>query len=160
SRRARCTVIGEDLGTVPDGLRQRMAAARILSYRVLWFEKDGESFRQPDRYPGLSVSCLSSHDLPTFIGWRHGRDIAIERETGRLDPKDAETRLAERAHEEQRLRDAMQLAHLQGGESDGDLMTAVHEFLARAPSVLMFVQADDVWEETEPLNVPGTDLER
>ncbi len=160
SRRAQCTVIGEDLGTVPDGLRQKLAAARILSYRVLWFEKDGETFRQPDRYPGLSASCLSSHDLPTFIGWRHGRDIEIECETGRLDPKEVETRLAERGREEQRLRDALQLAHLQGGESDGELMAAAHEFLAQTPSVLMFVQADDVWEETEPLNVPGTDRER
>ena len=41
SRRQNCMVIGEDLGTIPDGLRERLNAARILSYRVLWFERDG-----------------------------------------------------------------------------------------------------------------------
>ncbi len=44
SHRARCTVIGEDLGTVPPGLRERLAQANILSYRVLWWERDGDSF--------------------------------------------------------------------------------------------------------------------
>jgi spermidine synthase len=33
SRRQNCMVIGEDLGTIPDGLRERLNAARILSYR-------------------------------------------------------------------------------------------------------------------------------
>ena len=35
SRRHRCAVIGEDLGTVPDGFRDTMRAANVLSYRVL-----------------------------------------------------------------------------------------------------------------------------
>ena len=39
SHRNRCLVVGEDLGTVPMGFRERMAEARILSYRVLFFEK-------------------------------------------------------------------------------------------------------------------------
>src|SRR5205823_6473693 len=72
SHRHTCAVIGEDLGTVPEGLRQLLAAANILSYRVLWFERDGIAFRSPATYPRLSTSCLSSHDLPTFMGWRKG----------------------------------------------------------------------------------------
>jgi len=42
STRARCTVIGEDLGTVPAGFRERMAGTHVLSYRVLFFERDSE----------------------------------------------------------------------------------------------------------------------
>ncbi len=160
SRRARCAVIGEDLGTVPDGLRERLADAKILSCRVLWFERDGEDFRPPDLYPPLSASCLSSHDLPTFIGWRRGRDIQIECETGKLQPEAVGSRLAARRRDEQCLREAMRRAHLQAGESDVDLMTAAHELIARTPSVLAFVQADDLFEEQEPINVPGTDRER
>ncbi len=160
SGRARCTIIGEDLGTVPEGLRERLASSDILSYRVLWFEKDGESFRPPNRYPPLSVSCLSSHDLPTFFGWRQGRDIEIDHETGRLAPEAVAMRLEGRRREEQSLRDVMRLADLPAGESDGDLMAAAHELLAQTPSALVFVQADDLCEETEPLNVPGTDRER
>jgi len=160
SWRAQCTVIGEDLGTVPAGLRERLTAAKILSYRVLWFEKDGERFRPPDRYPPLSVSCLSSHDLPTFIGWRHGRDIAIQRDAGRLKPEEIDAQMAERRREERSLRETMQQADLQVGESDADMMAAAHELIAQTPSALVFVQADDLSAETEPLNVPGTDRER
>jgi len=158
SRRATCTIVGEDLGTVPDGLRQRLAAARILSCRVLWFEKDGDEFRAPENYPALAVSCLSSHDLPTFVGWMRGRDVEIDRETGRLDAPGAEARLTERGREMQHLRDAIRKAG--ASEGGGDLMADAHAFVARAPSVLMTVQADDLWQETEPLNVPGTDRER
>jgi glycogen operon protein len=160
SHRARCTIIGEDLGTVPEGLRERLGGSDILSYRVLWFEKDGESFRPPDRYPPLSVSCLSSHDLPTFVGWRRGRDIEIDRETGRLGAEQVAPRQEARRREEQSLREAIRLAGLAAGESDSDLMAAAHELLAQAPSALVLVQADDLGEETEPLNVPGTDRER
>ena len=42
SQRNRCLIVGEDLGTVPEGFRERMADASVLSYRVLDFEKDGD----------------------------------------------------------------------------------------------------------------------
>ena len=102
SHRARCTIIGEDLGTVPPGLRERLAQANILSYRVLWWERDGDSFLPPENYPPLSVSCLSSHDLPTFTGWRQGRDIEIRREVGQLD--DAAVAASSAAREQGRSR--------------------------------------------------------
>jgi glycogen debranching enzyme GlgX/4-alpha-glucanotransferase len=160
SHRARCMVIGEDLGTVPAGLRERLAAARILSYRVLWFEKDGETFRQPETYPPLSATCISSHDLPTFIGRRHGRDIEIECELHHLAPEEVEARIALRQREELCLRAALQKSGHQAGDSDPDLMVGAHGFIARAPSTLVFVQADDLFAEREPLNMPGTDNDR
>jgi glycogen operon protein len=160
SERAQCTVIGEDLGTVPDGLRERMARSNILSYRVLWFEKDGERFRPPQCYPPLSVSCLSSHDLPTFIGWRRGRDIEIQRETGTLKPEEVDAAKEARCREERSLTETMQQAGLQVGDGDADMMAAAHELIAQTPSALALVQADDLFGETEPLNVPGTDRER
>src|SRR6185295_18273855 len=73
SRRAGCMVVGEDLGTVPDGLRANLAEARLLSYKLLWFERDASRFRSPLDYPHLSACCISSHDLPTFLGWRRSQ---------------------------------------------------------------------------------------
>ena len=162
SHRARCTVIGEDLGTVPPGLRERLAQANILSYRVLWWERDGDSFRPPENYPPLSVSCLSSHDLPTFAGWRRGRDIEIRREVGQLDDASAAASTAARSKEEAALRQALARQDIAAGDGDGDadLMTAAHELLAETRSALVLIQADDLLAETEPLNVPGTDKER
>ena len=42
----------------------------------------------------------------------------------------------------------------------GDLLADAHAFVAKTPCAIMLVQADDLSEETEPLNVPGTDTER
>ena len=68
SQRNRCLIVGEDLGTVPDGFRERMADANVLSYRVLYFEKDGDRFKRPDEYPGLALACVTTHDLATLAG--------------------------------------------------------------------------------------------
>ncbi len=138
SHRHRCTIIGEDLGTVPEGLRQQLAAANILSYRVLWFERDGIDFRAPRTYPRLSTSCLGSHDLATFMGWRRS---AARDEIAALDR-------------------AMRREGLDPGDSDETALAAAHEFVALSASALMLVQVDDLEGETEPLNVPGTDRER
>ncbi|MFL5259005.1 MAG: 4-alpha-glucanotransferase, partial [Hyphomicrobiales bacterium] len=138
SHRHSCMVIGEDLGTVPEGLRQTLAAAHILSYRVLWFERDGDEFRPPNAYPHLSTSCLGLHDLPTFIGW--SRDAPVD--------------------EREALVRAVRREGLEAGESEEDLLVAAHEFVARSGSTLMLVQLDDLYGETEPLNVPGTDRDR
>jgi glycogen operon protein len=134
SHEARCIVIGEDLGTVPDGLRHRLAAASILSYRMLWFEQDTQGFLPASSYPHLSAACLSSHDLAPFKGWRQSAS----------------------ATDVQKLGSAIAAAQL----SSGDLLADAHSFVASAPSALMLIQADDLTEETEPLNVPGTDREK
>jgi glycogen operon protein len=160
SHRARCTVIGEDLGTVPPGLRERLAQANILSYRVLWWERDGDKFLPPEKYPPLSVSCLSSHDLPTFAGWRQDRDAEIRRAVGQLDEAAAAASSLAREKDELLLRQTLMQQGLPAGDSDAELMNAAHELLARTRSALVLVQADDLLAETEPLNVPGTDKER
>ena len=60
SHRNQCLVIGEDLGTVPEGFRERMAEANVLSYKVLYFEKDGDRFKSPGEYPALALSCVAN----------------------------------------------------------------------------------------------------
>ena len=152
SRRGACMIVGEDLGTIPDGLREALAAADILSYRVLWFERDGIAFKPSSTYPRLALACLASHDLPTFTGWRQGRDIAIAAELGHL----TEARAAERRATRRREIEALERA---AGAQDGEA-AAAHAFVARSPSMMMLIQADDLAGQTEPLNVPGTDTER
>ncbi len=155
SRRHRCLVVGEDLGTVPEGLRGRLASANVFSYRVLWFERDGPGFRQPQTYPTNALACLASHDLPTFFGWRRARDIEIAQSLGQLDASEAEARKTERARE-------IALLDTLSGAEDGNEETAnvaVHGLIASTPSRIMLIQADDLAGETDPLNVPGTDRE-
>jgi len=156
SHRHRCLVIGEDLGTVPEGLREQLAAANIFSYRVLWFERDGLNFAPPSHYPRKALACLASHDLPTFKGWQVGRDIAIEQELGLLDGAEVKTRLAARQEEVTLLARAMNLAAASAEEQ----AAAAHGYVASSPAQVMLIQADDLAGETDPLNVPGTDKER
>ncbi len=154
SMRNACLVVGEDLGTVPDGLRDALHAARILSYRVLWFEREGQGFRAPQHYPKEALACLASHDLPTFMGWRAGRDIAINRELGHLTASETEAARKQRSEEVrtlERLADAP--------EDPAQAGAAVHAMVASTPSQIMLAQADDLAGEIDPLNVPGTDTE-
>ncbi len=60
SRRARCIVIGEDLGTVEPGFRDRLAAAGVLSTRVAPFESS-----PPSAWPVQALAAVTTHDLPT-----------------------------------------------------------------------------------------------
>ena len=39
SARAGAEIVGEDLGTVEDEVRARLAERAVLSYRVVWFER-------------------------------------------------------------------------------------------------------------------------
>jgi len=155
SHRHQCLVVGEDLGTVPEGLRDKLSATHILSYRVLWFEREGIGFKPGDDYPRHALACLASHDLPTFMGWRAGRDIEIAMAIGQISGVQASEQTALRG-EEDRL-----LGNRTGYAGDDSLLAsaATHGFVARTPSQIMLVQADDLAGETDPLNVPGTDRE-
>ncbi len=55
SRRQDCLVIGEDLGTVPDGFRERMAECDILGYRLQVFEKEAGRARPSAAYPAQAL---------------------------------------------------------------------------------------------------------
>jgi glycogen operon protein len=151
SVRANCFVVGEDLGTVPEGFRDRLAKANVLSYRVLWFERDGTGFIPPKHYPAQAVACVSTHDLPTLAGWRDGADITERAALGLLDAGQAKTAAAEREQEIAALATAI------GAPPDAP---AVHGFLAASPCALVMAQADDLDGETVALNLPGTDRER
>ncbi|MGQ9370589.1 4-alpha-glucanotransferase [Azospirillum sp. ST 5-10] len=165
SRRNRCLVIGEDLGTVPAGFRERMEQAGILSYRVLFFEwtEDG-GFVGPDDYPYLALATAGSHDLATLRGWWQGRDIAEKERAGLYpDPGEAKRQRERRRDERGRLIDALRDAGLPlaasfGGDSPYDtaLGQAVHAYLARTASAIAMVQLDDMTDEPDQINLPGS----
>jgi glycogen operon protein len=148
-----CMIVGEDLGTVPEGLRERLARGNFLSYKVLWFERDEASFRPPDAYPYLSLACLGSHDLPTFAGWAQGAHIELDHQLKR-NPNEAKQR---RDYDIERK--ALLAAFAAARIGTDDLMAAAHQFLARTGSAVAFAQVDDLFGEIDQLNVPGTDRE-
>jgi glycogen debranching enzyme GlgX/4-alpha-glucanotransferase len=166
SDRAQCIVVGEDLGTVPEGLREKLTEADILGTRVLWFEADGKGFRKPNTYPALAVACASTHDLPTVAGWWIGADIAERKALGFLKDEDEQQRMDERREEKRALIAALVDAGLLATQPDEDapapdaLAAAIYAFVARTPSLVALAQIDDLAGETIATNLPGTDRER
>ncbi|MBV9635487.1 MAG: 4-alpha-glucanotransferase, partial [Methylobacteriaceae bacterium] len=161
-----CMVVGEDLGTVPEGFRERLAAADVLSYRVLWFERAGAGFKPPSKYTGNSVACVSTHDLPTLAGWWACDDIAERLGLGRITPAEAERERIAREEEKTELAAALREAGLIAARPrtteplTADFAASVHAYLASGASRLVLVQADDLAGEMRGINLPGTDKER
>jgi glycogen operon protein len=164
SQRAACLVVGEDLGTVADGMSGQLRQADILSYRVLWFERRHDGFVPPGEWPARASACVSTHDLATLAGFWTGEDLRERAALGLV--LDLAAALAERAA------DRTALCALLGAEgllTDGDgpdstlhdgLAAAIHALVARTPSALMLTQLEDLAGETIAVNLPGTDRER
>lgn len=167
SQRNHCMVIGEDLGTVPAGFREKLADADILSSRVLYFERKGSAFRPPEEYPRLAAVSVSTHDLATLAGFWNGEDLNAKARIGLFRNADEEaTAHAWRREDKRQLLNALaDEALLPAGVTPADadhlswtgaLTAAVHAYLARSPSRLMMVQLDDLVGQTHQANLPGS----
>jgi glycogen operon protein len=157
SQRARCLVVGEDLGTVPEGMGAALQAASVLSYRVLWFERHGAGFVPPPDWPAQAAACVATHDLPTLAGFWEGADLAERTQLGL--PADEAARAADKAA----LLAALREAGLWDGPAEpmqDALAAAIHAFVAATPSSLLLVQAEDLAGARIAVNLPGTDRER
>jgi glycogen operon protein len=166
SHRARCLVVGEDLGTLPEGFHERLDAAGVLSYRVLWFERDRGTFRPPHHYPAKCAATVSTHDLATIAGWWAGRDIAERVESGAIGGEEEALLRAERDGERKALcaaveaQDGVPLPREDSTTAAASRTQALHRFIASSPAALVLIQADDLAAEVSALNLPGTDRER
>ncbi|RYB05937.1 glycogen debranching protein GlgX [Lichenibacterium ramalinae] len=161
SHRARCLVIGEDLGTVPDGFRDRLDAADVLSYRVMFFERDGLNFLPGTAYPAKAVACVATHDLPTLAGWWEGADYRERGAIGHMPAEEAAKAEADRVEEKHRFAEAVGVQSLEGATAvPREVIDAAHRFVADTPCILAVAQAEDLVGETVAVNLPGTSHER
>jgi 4-alpha-glucanotransferase len=157
----RTIVIGEDLGIVPPGFRDLMQDARILAYKVLFFEKTDDAFTPIADYAPMALACLATHDLPTLKGWLRGLDIEMRARFGLVSAAQAEEHRVERATERTALADLLHLSPSDvssgaGSEAYLKIVSAAHGAIAKAPSALAVVRFADLSGETSPTNVPGT----
>ncbi|MEJ2602568.1 MAG: 4-alpha-glucanotransferase [Gammaproteobacteria bacterium] len=168
SRRRRCLVIGEDLGTVAPAVRTAMEERGIYSYGVLYFEKDEEDqFRRPADFPRRRLVSVATHDLPTLASYWEDTDIALRSLLGLFPHERAADELAAaRAWD----RGAMLYALEREGLLPPDMRTdpatvpvmtrrlalAIETYLARSSAGLLMVQPEDWTLTDEAVNVPGT----
>jgi 4-alpha-glucanotransferase len=169
SVRNKTIVIAEDLGTVGEDVRETLVRCRMLSYKLIYFERNypDPSFKIPSRYTDLALCAVTTHDLPTLCGYLAGRDM------------EAKTRLALYPNEEmmlkqisERLRDKGLLFEALKKEgllpdnfgANPETMEemfptfclAVYEYLARTPCRLLAVNLDDIIGTMDQQNMPGT----
>jgi 4-alpha-glucanotransferase len=164
-------VVGEDLGTVPDGFRDTMRSANILSYRIFVFERKSDgAFVPPAQYPGLAAASAATHDIATLKGFWLGADIVWRQRLGLYPDRHAqEAEAAERHRDRSLLLAALVqeglIAPAQIGEFlpersepvyTTELADAILTYLGRSRARLMLVQLEDVLCEVEQANLPGT----
>lgn len=148
-----------------------MAEANVLSYRVLYFEKDGDRFKRPDEYPPLALACVTTHDLATVAGFWQGTDLDLKRRLSLYPSEEAQrndegarrwdkTLMLRALAAEQLLPNEIDTENPNGAEVTPELIAALHGYLARSPSRILLVQVDDLLQEPDQINLPGTVFER
>ena len=145
SHRFQAGIVGENLGTVPPAVNARMKRHDIRELYVVQYEimgnPDKPNLRQP---PEKSVASLNTHDMPPFRAFLDGLDIDDRLDLGFQDVKGARKERKQRALMRRKLR---------------SFRSAI-EFLSASMANIVLVNAEDLWEETLPQNVPATSTER
>lgn len=143
-----CVVIGEDLGTVPEGFREAMGVWGIWSYQVMMFERDDQGrFRDLDHYSSNALVTFNTHDLSTYAGWRSFSDLKLKRSLG-IDPGESDDA---RWHALAMLNDVLRHHAI-----DSHDLYAVAGFLARTKARLLAISLEDLLGVIDQPNIPGT----
>ncbi len=155
SHRAGTVIVGEDLGTVPQEVRRAMRRHGLPGMWVAEFEmtETEKGALEPSRVPARVLALVDTHDTPTFGGWWSGRDAEIRRDAGLMSAEDAAVEVAGRAELRRKL------ARGAGVSGAGEVHAELLRRMGRSSAGLVLATMEDLWQETEPQNVPGTTLE-
>ncbi|MEJ2678898.1 MAG: 4-alpha-glucanotransferase, partial [Gemmatimonadota bacterium] len=160
SHREGTAVVGEDLGTVPPGVREAMAERGVHRCYVVQFEVHPDKHQALAEVPAGAAASLDTHDTPTFGAYWRGRDVAERRDAGDLDPDGAE-REAEARDEVRRA-----IGRFLGGRRTPDAsagsdaeaaLRGLLRYLGDSDAGLVLVALEDLWLEERPQNRPGRD---
>ncbi|MET7474215.1 4-alpha-glucanotransferase [Streptomyces sp. NPDC005648] len=163
--RAGAVVIGEDLGTVEPGVRERLRERGVLGTSVLWFERDWDGDGRPLPPDAWREDCLATattHDLPPTAARLSGEHVELRDRLGLLTRPLEEERAEAAADTGEWLALLARLGLLHGtggahGESQEEAeIQAVHRFLLRTPARMVGVWLPDCVGDRRPQNLPGT----
>ena len=161
SQRARCALVGEDLGTVPDHVRPAMARHGLFRLHVGQWYLPAAVGDRPAPAPAESVASLNTHDTATFAGWWRGADVDDRRALGLITEAQDAAERAERADARDALLAYVRPRLAQPGLTDVErAMVGATADLAHGPAEVVLVSLDDLALDPVPHNVPGTTVER
>jgi 4-alpha-glucanotransferase len=164
SARSSCLVVGEDLGVVPDEMRQAMPEFGLYHYKVLLFEKIAGRFRKPEEFVRHALAAATTHDLPTLRSYWEARDIDLRRRLNLFPSAEIESDIVrERDHDRELLLIALREQGINPAHPAAplepytdELGHALHLYLARSSTALVALQIEDLLGMIDPVNVPGT----
>lgn len=173
SHRNKCLVVGEDLGVVPSFFREALEHAGILSFRIFRYQREENGrYLRPNEYLKLALVAAGTHDMPTMPGFWMGSDVEIAQNLGIYDDAArvmdafAERTLERRAIIETLSRDGRWFMtpeyfedELYGQRLPPKLIEHIYRYLASSPSLVFLPQLEDILDQTQQMNVPGTSWE-
>lgn len=162
SQRHEAVIVGEDLGTVPDAVRSAMDDHGIRRMYVLQYEVRPERDRVLNPVPRPVVASMNTHDAPTYTSFLNGFDIDAQAELGNVEPQDAHNAHDHRKWVRQRMADYLKAEGYAVTSADDEqgLLDAALAYLAGSDTEMVLVNLEDLWQEPEPQNTPGTTSER
>ncbi len=163
----KCTVVGEDLGVVPDDFREAMAKIGALSNKVFYFEKgDDGAFKAPEKYAENALAMVNNHDVPTLVSWWNKTDLELKDKLRILEEGTTyEEACAQRDQDKEQLMAALYQASVYPASwhgrpvnelADEDLVQAILLFVNKSNSRVFVLQLEDLMMMDDPVNVPGT----
>lgn len=164
SQRNKCVIIGEDMGTVPKLITEMMDERVLLSYKAHLFckAKKRPGYMHSSEFPRNALVVATVHDSPTLKGFWHAKDVHTKRAVGMINHEAAEAEFSTRAKEREEMvhglwREGIHCPpeHIHG-EFSYEINMGVHRLLARTPCMFQLVQLEDLLEQEEQVNLPGT----
>ncbi len=162
SQRSNTAVVGEDLGTVPGYVRQRMTDHGLRRMYVAQFEYRGQGDPPYDAPARQSVASVNTHDTAMFASFWTGSDIDDQVALGLLDEVHADDARRRRKRLKQALLGHLRKRRMIRGrqQSANEVLRACLSMLGASEAECVIVTLEDLWGETDPQNTPGTDQER
>lgn len=172
SVRQKCLVIAEDLGTAPIGFTTLMRESNALSFGIFHLKKNAGGFMAPSEYEHNCLIASGTHDLPTYAAFWKGLDLELAKKMKTISSEQYAAHLKNRAQERGQFVQAFTAQGLpmeDDSASQEEIMAGrvlpkwfipnTYAFLARTNSMLLLARIEDIIEQEEQMNLPGTYLQ-
>jgi len=157
SHRSQTLLAGEDLGTVPEVVRETMARTGVHGLHVLQYEARCDQPEPLPPPPAGSVATINTHDMPPFAAYWDGVDIDDRAALGWLTDAQRDAEHVQRAQVRGEIRRFLRRYQpLAPDATAAETLSAAITHLGSSPAAVALVSLEDLWGETAPQNVPGT----
>jgi 4-alpha-glucanotransferase len=160
SHRCQTAVVGEDLGTVPGGVRASMARHAVARTWIFLGSLRPRAKIMAAEVPRGAVVTLETHDMVPLAGFLRGDDIATRAETGQLDSVGGRRECAARRRQVARLAGLFGASEDDAERAARTILAGCLAYMARSAAQMVLVNLEDLLLERRPQNVPGTQGER